>query len=415
MISALRKSSVLLVAVLLAACEDTPVAPTGCDVAGACVVEGVDLAIERARLIFEADQPYSAAVGAHVVAPGDSFVLGFTVFNRGTEPSAPVWVLSSAHADPVEIPALQPGERFIARTTLTAPDIPFSATTNQSVRLQFICPTGAVAPAGACSDSTPWYYDAAWENDEAYGMDYHLRVPVLSFEVDVADTIQALVPYHLTVRITNESPFVALHESTVFGFCFADEGYGCASAAGGLVEAPPIMARETRTIVTRLVVPHEPVWIDFPDDGAILPCLLPAATSGSPGDGDMASACGQWVRVAVLPNPQAACDPQLLTPPDTFLPGSGEPDCRHGDDHYWLAVHALDAVAGETYELRAEVPGEGPGITVGVFTLEDRRYASGVPLDAPYRFEATRTARHFILSRRNPGSGSGGVIIERVP
>ena len=365
------------------ACDQDLSAPTGCDVEGACAVEGPDLMVRHLEVDFAASQPVRPEVGMHVVEPGDELRLSVEIFNRGTEPAPSAYLV--ANDDTADVRALQPGEAATVTFDVTMPDPGYSLYmehwTQATIRWK-----------------TEGFEDASWENNAATTASFHLLVPVLSAEVEMPDTLRALTPYHLTVRVTNESPLIPYHGGLDFGFCFYDDGYSCNDTAGGVFSLPPIMAGEQKTTVARLVVPHvsiDPDW--HADDTGVWICIDPPLADF----GDFWIACMgggyPWVR----PNIEAACNPRVLALPDSIDTSIRYPDCRHGGDQYWRSIVALDAAIGVGYRFAAE-PGSYDALKI--VDLDGREYERPGGI-----FTAPRSDRFYILSR---GTGLIHVTVE---
>jgi len=201
--------------ILFVACDEDPVALTGCDAPHGCEVDGIDIAILEANIRFDDDQPFRTQVDAHVVAPGDTLEVRVRVVNRGTEaaPGALLKINDPAY-DPIAsapIPALEAGEE-------------------RTIRLEIVLPQLRMWPymeygfsAYLATDSTDWLYDAETGNnyrfgDDASGLAFHPLVPILEVEMTLPDTIRSLHPHIFSAVVHNRSPFVATGDLP-FGVC----------------------------------------------------------------------------------------------------------------------------------------------------------------------------------------------------
>lgn len=194
-------SSVLALA--LASCVDEPLLPCGDE---GCQVDGVELALAL-DVEWTEDQPFDELAGEHVVTPGDTIHVRYTVTNRGTAVSGATgiyWFIRDRMRMPV--PVLYPGDSHDGLVAVVV---------DGSVGLyrdRFF----AAAELTVDSAGNDWSFRDDNLRDNQAQLDIRVAQPALRVSVGIGDTLR--IPSEVAVTVTN----ISTVPSTPYtlGFCF---------------------------------------------------------------------------------------------------------------------------------------------------------------------------------------------------
>lgn len=382
-----RRLLPIIASLALAACDGDPSQPqpTYCEETSDCDVSGVDLAIVEAAIRFDDDQPFREQVGAHVVEPGDEITVRTLVVNRGSEPVGPLRLRVYEEVRFLELgdaplETLNPGEERIVDIQFATPTVP-------------VWPDTLVMLIVHIADTSDWgYNDADTYNNFVYSRDelvYHPLVPIISVEWNSPDTVRALEQAMGSVEFRNWSPFVAA-PPLEWHMCYVDDGVSCDDGPDGpTINSNAIESGETEIAAAGFLVPATEIGIHNPADevGAAI-CAY--------GGGDWVAnrTCVRpWHLLWVRPNLEAACDPEVLTPPDSVAVGPDQVCYIDNNFERWH-VAAFDAVAGSEYRLTVAGPTQLQTRVRDDATTEVAM-AEGA---APAVFTAPHTRRYYLLT-----------------
>ena len=347
----------------LIACSD----PTGpCDRAGACEVEGFDLAVTAAYL---AEQAGTDAATGHPVAPAGDITVEYVVRNRGTQTApARAVMLWNDHLDgPASdsIPSLAPGDSAVLRTTL--------AITNDYVV------HGAAGPGSdlfrlhvTIHDS----HDAEAANDTA-SFEAHIPLPVLVpyIEPVTAAKIRIGEPFEVTYRLRNLSTRTAATDVSLRLCLWSDQPcYPTEGSTFGHVDVADLAPGAEFELTTMVAIPATATVHDEDYLRVLSVCLVPASWTDPYLSWDSTPDCaGEWSYIRVLPDYQGVCNAPVVGVDGTHV--FTDHNCGHMAltaqqrgpmswnelirDLFSFHVIGIDALAGREYRLERSDPSGG--------------------------------------------------------
>ena len=336
---------------LLLACSESTTGP--CDREPACEVDGIDLAIQDARVAWTTDQPVHPELGEHLVQPGDEVSLVVEIVNRGDAVSEPQtgFIVAGLPVAEFAVPALGPGERHEAEVEIVAPSWPSSP--RLQVEASFVERTGN----GAWN---LWEGDAVAANNNFVLPPIHLAFPEFQLSIEAPDTVRALEPFHVTVDVDNLSVTTPT-DAFVIGFCLFDLDVGCSEdwPGFGLQEIVDLnLEPGTHMSVTAAItMPAEASWLDDSLEGVLVPCIMPAGSTLETLNVDRIRICDAGAAVVVLPNVEAACSPAGFVAGDTVRVATETACSDHGYPYFFRRI---EAQTGQQFTAALVPAGDGP-------------------------------------------------------
>lgn len=392
-----RSLTPIVAALSLAACDDDPGTgpePGPCDHPDACVVAGPDLVVRTPVVLWPDAVAVDSETGLSVIDPATPINVEFTVLNRGdvaTDTTTLTVGIPAGNSVGIAaaIPSLGPGERYTDTVSVTTPD-------DIGFRMDTVRIAASLDPFSIADD--PLY-----GNDHNRSDAFHVALPVLVAALDLPTTeLRAGDTYEFGISIENRSRHASAAAARV-AFCWYAFDHGCGvsgvGAPFGLLDMPALGPGETWSLTQDVTIGVDAGFPWDPWSFSMYVCVGPVDAElddFGAGDETFSTHCiPDAVEINSFPNIPAMCDVAVVAA-DTLLTDAVVADCLAHDEFDARDVFAVDAVAGEEYEITGSafsgaVDDHGRELEMNfVGTTEDDR--------AVYRLVMEHTERIYLLA-----------------